>query len=171
MEDERRGIMRRGQWWIAITCCLTLGCGAVREDYERAQEGIKTAKENTKRNLKNIQIRGQVEIETLNQLNAIREAYDRYHKLKPTPPVRWNDLVGLAQSPSNVQDAQRNNAYLRFGVSAQDLADPDRGSEILAAVKNIDLDTVWAARFDGEIVTISDSELSRLLASQSKPER
>ncbi len=141
-----------------------LGCGAVRHDVTKAKQDIKATKDKVKKDLKKIQLHGEVDLEVMVQLTAVNEAYRNYLEKKSAPPSSWTDLSVYAAQASSVQEAQRQNAYVRFGVTHQQIADEAAKLEKLIAIKSLNDNSIWSVTFGGDVVSVSDEEYAALTA-------
>jgi hypothetical protein len=141
---------------------ILLGCEPVRDHARETSRQIKTTSDNVKKNLRDIQQHGEVDLEVMAQLKAVQEAYRNHLDTRSSPPASWIDLESTARAPGSVQEARRNGAFVRFGTTAEDLADEQRRGEAFAALTSPSDGSHWALRFDGTVAPLSDAEFEAL---------
>ena len=141
---------------------LAVGCGQVQEQARATRQQISTTTKNVRKNLKKIQLHGEVDLEVMAQLTAVSEAYQKYLETKHEPPQRWPDLEGVAAQASSVQEARRQGAFVRFGATKEQLADELRKSEQLIAIQSTNDNSIWAMNFNGDIVPLTETEFAAL---------
>jgi hypothetical protein len=74
-------------------------------------------------------------------------------------------LVGVASQGISVQDAQRQGAFVRFGMTPAELADEKKQQELLLAIKSANDDSIWGVNFGGDVVKVPDSVYTQLKSS------
>ena len=145
---------------------LCLGCEKIENPAETTRKQISTTATNVRKNLKKIQLHGEVDIEVMTQITAVNEAYQQTLELKRKPPMSWSDLEANARQAGTVQEARRQNAYVRFGVTAEQMADEVQKSETLIAIKSTNDSSIWAMKFGGDIEPIDESAFDALARQQ-----
>ncbi len=151
---------------VAVVLFGLLGCDVVRHDITKAKQDIMATKDKVKKDLKAIKLHGAVDLEVSAQLTAVNEAYRKYLATKSTPPTSWNDLTAYSSQMSSVQEAQRQNAFVRFGVTPEQLADEAAKSEKLIAIKSLNDNSIWSVTFGGDVIALSDEEYAVLSAGK-----
>lgn len=138
------------------------GCGPVREQANEARKQVSTTTQNVRKNLRKIQLHGEVDLEVMAQLTAVSEAYQKFLESKNSPPATWPDLEGVAANASNVQEARRQKAFVRFGVTREDLLDESQANEVLIAIQSPNDNSIWAVNYHSDVVPMTSAEFGRL---------
>jgi hypothetical protein len=151
---------------VAVASALIAACQPIGEDLQRSQRDLASTRQQVQKDLKAIQRYGEVEIELHQQLTAVDEAYRKHVAAHGAGPGSWNDLMIASPRQATIQEAQRQQGFVRFGLSGAELADDQRKSETLIALRSANDQSIWAVTFDGEIVPMDATAFSQLDSGQ-----
>lgn len=157
-------------WAMVWAWMLVAGCKPVEQKSEPAARSESrpaanpavTAARNVRKQLKKIQAHGEVDIEVMSQITAIHDAYQKFLDSKGSSPSSWIDLQSVGAMSGVVQEAERAGAWVRFGISPEQLAAEDMQAEKWVAIKSANDGTIWALTFGGDFVRLTEEEFQSL---------
>ena len=149
-----------------IACVSFAGCGPVERELKQAQQTVKSTREQTMQNLQRIQQHGLVDLEVQQIFQAIADSYQTAVERNGVGPANWLELQQVASSSILLGDAQQRNTQLAFGLTAEQFRDPDRQSQFLALMPQLDSGG-WGLEVGGAMRELSALEFeTATLANQ-----
>lgn len=148
--------------WSGCTPGKPKSKAEARPEKPASTNPVVTAAQNVRSQLKKIQAHGEVDIEVMSQINAIHDSYSKFLDAKSKPPANWIELASVGALSGVVQEAERAGAYVRFGVTTEQLSSEEQKATTLIAIKSLNDGSIWALQFGGDVVRISEEEFQAL---------